>query len=153
MSSPMTSGTISRTRILHVDDNPGERLLVAEAFSELKRDYAIAAAGDGYEAIKMLRVWSISQPPTVPNLILLDVSMPRMGGLDLLAFLKQHGEWRSIPVVILTNSQRPQERSTAAELGSQGFEIKPSSFEGYLELVHRLEANVPMTRSPPSDPG
>jgi len=148
MGSRVTAAVVARTQILHVDDNPGERLLVAEAFSELKRDYAIAIAQDGYEALKLLQVWSISEPPLVPNLILLDVSMPRMGGLELLGILKQHPSWRSIPVVILTNSSRPQERSEAAALGSQGFEIKPASFEGYLELLKRIETLVPSRLDP-----
>ena len=128
--------------ILHVDDTPSERLRMAEVFRELGFSMRMRAKNDGCEAMQVLQQGAAEHPPIRSDILMLDVSMPRMGGFELLAFLKQHPDWRSIPVVILTHGHREHERTAPAQLRIRGFEIRPSSCEGNLALPHRLEACV-----------
>jgi len=129
--------------ILHIDDNPGERRLVQEVFSEIDSDCDVVGFPDGDSAITFLTNQSHTPTFALPQLILMDLHIPRMSGMELLAYFKQHPTWNAVPIVMLTNSHAPSERSKSEQMDISGFERKPGTLEGYQALAYRLAHRFP----------
>ena len=127
--------------ILMAEDDPDDRLLLVDAVDEAALHLNIEFVGDGIELLDRLhRVGSgdVADRPSLPNLILLDLNMPRMDGREALEKLKADPDLRQIPVVIFTTSQSPDDRGLVEALGAAGFMTKPSSFQDLVALVRRL---------------
>jgi chemotaxis family two-component system response regulator Rcp1 len=126
--------------ILLVEDNPGDVRLTLEAFKEGKVRNQIRAVGDGEAALCYLR----NQPPFVhaarPDLILLDLNLPRKNGHEVLAELKADELLRRIPVVVLTTSQAERDIVGSYDLHANCFITKPVDMRQFLHVVQAIES-------------
>lgn len=124
--------------ILLVEDNDGDALLTEEALSASKVHVEMDRVHHGIEALAYLRRETPFEGSPRPDLILLDLNMPKMGGQELLAIIKQDPDLRSIPVVILTTSQAEQDVLRSYELHASCFIAKPVDFVQFQKIVNEL---------------
>lgn len=123
--------------ILLVEDSPIDLDLTMRAFRTRNVDNEILVARDGEEAIKMITEWNPDDPK--PVVILLDLKIPRMNGLEVLAELKKHPVFKTVPVVVLTTSSESSDVHSAYELGANSYIIKPVDFEKFLEVARQID--------------
>jgi CheY-like chemotaxis protein len=129
---------MGRPRVLLVDDNPGDIALTQEAFAENHLDAEFVTAGGGEEAQRLLAELGDRASGPELALIVLDLNLPRINGAQLLAFCKQHPRLKLVPTVMLTTSNRAQDRDRCMELGAEDYLVKPAVFSEFLELVEGL---------------
>lgn len=122
--------------VIIIDDNPGDIALTQEAFAENGMPAEFTAAMSGDEALELLI--GLGEDPHLPDLILLDLNLPKINGLEILAFVRQHPRLASVPTVVLTTSNRAQDREQACQLGAADYLVKPAIFSEFLELVTGL---------------
>ena len=132
MSLPM-----SLPPILLVEDNPMDLDLTLRAFSKKKFSNTIHIARDGEEALSYIPRWEAGEP--VPAVILLDINLPKVNGLEVLQKLKEHPVFRRIPVVVLTSSRENSDLGTAYDLGVNSYIEKPVSFNKFIEVAEHIE--------------
>jgi len=123
--------------ILLVEDNPQDVDLTLRAFKRHQLVNPILVARDGEEALAWLPRWEAGEE--TPAVILLDLKMPRMGGLEVLERLKAHPTLRTIPVVVLTSSAEERDLQTAYRLGANSYIVKPVDFDKFIEVTGQLE--------------
>lgn len=123
--------------ILLVEDNPVDVDLTLRAFASRKFSNTVHVARDGEEALAWLPRWEAGEP--VPAVILLDLKMPRVSGLEVLQALKSHPQFRAIPVVVLTSSREDADVRTAYELGANSYIVKPVNFDKFMEVTAQIE--------------
>jgi len=124
--------------ILVVDDNPGDVRLTVEALKDGEMQNSLHTASDGVEAIAFLRRKGRYGQAPRPDLILLDLDMPRMGGLEVLAEIKADGALKDIPVVILTGSQEIEDIVKTYDLHANCFVTKPIDLEQFVRMVESV---------------
>jgi CheY-like chemotaxis protein len=110
-------------RVYLVDDDPDHVLIISRAIGETGHATEVHPVSDGEAALALLR-----QSEVVPDLILLDINMPGLSGLDVLAAIKPDARLKYIPVVMLTSSELSSDIARAYELGASGYISKPSYF-------------------------
>ncbi len=125
--------------ILLVEDNPGDVRLTREALKEAKVRNALHVATDGVEALAFLRREGPFKKAVRPNLVLLDLNLPRKNGREVLAEMKEDPELRRIPVVILTTSQAEQDIIKAYDLHVNCYINKPVDLDQFLQVVRSIE--------------
>ncbi|HWT83277.1 MAG TPA: response regulator [Candidatus Methylomirabilis sp.] len=125
--------------ILLVEDNPGDTLLTREAFKECKLQNAMHHVDDGVEAMAFLRREGPYADRPRPDLILLDLNLPRMDGREVLAEIKRDEQLKHIPVIILTTSDDERDVLKAYNLHANCFITKPISLERFLGVVRSIE--------------
>lgn len=123
--------------VLLVEDSAGDVLLTIEAFRDANPAVRINVATDGVEAMAMLRRLEPSRQAR-PDLILLDLNLPRMDGREVLASIKQDPVLRSIPTLILTTSNAETDIINSYRLGANGYLTKPVQFDDFDLLVRSL---------------
>lgn len=122
-------------RLLHVEDQPDHAFLVGRALERLNANCALVHVQDGEEALAYLR-----GPAPTPDLILLDLRLPRMDGLTLLQTVKGDPELRHIPVVILTTSAAEADRRLAGARHANSYLVKPVEPGALKELLAQVDA-------------
>ena len=127
-------------QILLVEDNEGDILLTLEAFKELKVSNTVAVVRDGAEAIEFLKKEGQFINCVMPNLILLDINMPRLNGIEVLDFIKKDEKLKKIPVVMLTTSSSDADIAACYERSANCFITKPMDFEKFLDIVQSIES-------------
>jgi chemotaxis family two-component system response regulator Rcp1 len=127
-------------QILLVEDNEGDILLTLEAFKELKVSNTVAVVRDGAEAIEFLKKEGQFINCVMPNLILLDINMPRLNGIEVLEFIKNDEKLKKIPVVMLTTSSSDADIAACYERSANCFITKPMDFEKFLDIVQSIES-------------
>jgi two-component system, chemotaxis family, response regulator Rcp1 len=125
--------------ILLVEDNEGDARLAMEAFRESTLPNKVHHVHDGIEAMAYLRKEGTYTDAPRPHLILLDLNLPRKGGMEVLAEIKEDEELKLIPVVILTISGDEKDYVRACRLQANCFFTKPIDFEQFLEVVRAIE--------------
>lgn len=123
--------------ILLVEDNPQDVDLTLRAFKRHNLANPIFVARDGEEALAWLPRWEAGE--ATPAVILLDLKLPRVGGLEVLERLKAHPQWHSIPVVVLTSSADEGDLQAAYGLGANSYIVKPVDFDKFIEVTGRIE--------------
>lgn len=123
--------------ILLVEDNPMDLDLTLRAFNKKKFSNTIQIARDGEEALAFFPRWEAGEP--VPAVILLDINLPKVNGLEVLQKLKEHPVFRRIPVVVLTSSRENSDLKTAYDLGVNSYIEKPVSFNKFIEVAEHIE--------------
>ncbi len=128
-----------QAEILMADDSPSDMAIAQEAVKSsqfLNRPHTVT---NGEEVLAFLRREGRYADAPVPDLILLDLNMPRKGGLEVLAEIKSHPQWKLIPVIVLTASQA--ERDVAAAYGHHAncYIVKPVDFDRFIEVVQFIE--------------
>jgi CheY-like chemotaxis protein len=117
--------------ILIVEDNPGDIGLLRAAFQKIDSTIELVFAGDGIDALALLR------RDHRPDLVLLDLNLPRMDGRELLALIKKDPLLRPIPVLVLTSSAAESDVRNVYDLQANGYLVKPDEYSGYLELARQ----------------
>lgn len=135
--------------ILIVEDNPLDLDLAMRAFSRRKVSNPIVVARDGEEAINLIPRWESGEP--VPAVILLDLKLPRIDGLDVLRALKAHERFRLIPIIVLTSSAEDRDISEAYKLGVNSYIVKPVDFNRFSEVCAQLEMYWFLLNTPPRE--
>ena len=120
----------AETRILLVDDSDDDIFLVREAFKDSGVAHRLDAISDGEEAMSFLR-----EDGNRPDVVLLDINMPRFSGFDVLEWVQSDPQLRDIPVVMLTTSDQPEDIRRATEAGARDYFRKPVEFSGLRELA------------------
>ena len=125
--------------VLLVEDDPGDVLMTREAFEDHKVANTLHVVGDGVEALQFLRrQGSYADAPT-PDLVLLDLNLPRMDGREVLAELKADPELRSIPVVVLTTSEAEEDVLRSYSLHANAYVTKPVDFDRFVQVVQQID--------------
>lgn len=127
--------------ILHVEDDPNDTLLLQHACRKAGIVFDLKAVSDGDQAIAYLRGiddFSDRHKYPMPQLILLDLKMPRVSGFDVLAWLRADDKLKQLPVVVLTSSNHDADIKRAYDLGAKSYLVKPVGFEALVELVKTL---------------
>lgn len=123
--------------ILLVEDNPADVDLTLRAFARRKFANVVHVARDGEEALAWLARWEAGEP--LPAVILLDLKMPRVSGLEVLRTLKSHPRFQTIPVVVLTSSSEDSDVRAAYELGANSYIVKPVNFDKFMDVAAQIE--------------
>lgn len=126
--------------ILLVEDDEVDVMNIKRAFKRHKIANPLYTAGDGLEALAMLRP-NKNQPPIVPlqrRLVLLDLNMPKMNGLEFLHALRADDQLRPTPVIVLTTSDEDKDRIEAYNLNVAGYILKPVTFVNFAEVMSTL---------------
>ncbi|MCC0178277.1 response regulator [Waterburya agarophytonicola K14] len=126
--------------ILLVEDDEVDVMNVKRAFKKYKIGNPLFVAGNGIEALNMLRS-SDGRPPQVPEcrrLVLLDLNMPKMNGLEFLSKLRDDDELKRTPVIVLTTSDEDKDRIEAYNLNVAGYILKPVTFMNFAEVMVAL---------------
>jgi CheY-like chemotaxis protein len=118
-----------------IEDDPGDVVLVREAFAEKKILNDLRVASDGVEALAMLRDESLP----LPDLILLDLNLPRKDGREVLGEIRADPRLTSIPVVVLTTSEAETDIARSYELHANAYVTKPVDLQRFLEVVREID--------------
>lgn len=125
--------------ILLVEDNPGDVRLTREALHDSKLDIRLHHAPDGVEAMRFLRREGEHAEAAIPDLVLLDLNLPRKDGREVLEEIKADERLRQIPVVILTSSEAEQDIARAYELHANCYVTKPVDLDQFITIVKSIE--------------
>jgi len=130
---------VSQVDILLVEDSPGDVRLTMEALADAKISNSINVASDGVEALEFLRREGEHANAVRPDLILLDLNMPRMDGRELLSIIKDEENLRNIPVVVLTTSQSENDILKSYDLRANCYITKPVDLDQFLVVVNSIQ--------------
>jgi two-component system, response regulator len=124
--------------ILLVEDNPDDVDLTLMAFEKSNILNEVRIARDGEEALQMLLGRDGDEPPKPPAVVLLDLNMPKVNGLEVLKQIRASEHIRRLPVVILTSSREEQDIIRGYDLGANSYIRKPVDFEKFVDAVRQL---------------
>lgn len=147
-------GTGKPLEVLLVEDSPGDVRLTQEAFREANRSVRLHVACDGVEAMAFLRRQGVHAHAPRPDLVLLDLNLPRMDGRRVLALIKEDAELRLIPTVILTTSAAEADITRSYQLSANCYLCKPVQLEAFETLVKSIndfwltKVKLPVQRHP-----
>ncbi|WP_284308813.1 MULTISPECIES: response regulator [Hydrogenophaga] len=123
--------------ILLVEDNPMDLDLTLRAFTRKRLTNMIQIARDGEEALAYMARWDAGEQ--LPAVILLDINLPKINGLEVLRQLKAHERYRRIPVVVLTSSREDRDLQTAYDIGVNSYIEKPVNFSKFMDVAEHIE--------------
>ena len=126
-------------QILLIEDNPGDIRLTQEAFSESQLSIVLNVTTDGVEGINFLKKNPPYSDAVTPDLILLDLNLPKLDGRDVLGEVKQDELLRRIPIVILTTSTAQKDIQDTYALHVNSYINKPVDFDKFFEIIQRIE--------------
>jgi CheY-like chemotaxis protein len=136
--------------VLLVEDDPGDVLMTQEAFEEHKVRNKLNVVPDGEEALAYLRREGKYAEATRPDLILLDLNLPRVDGREVLQVIKEDQDLRRIPVVVLTTSQADEDILRSYSLHANAYVTKPVDFDSFIAVVRQIdEFFVSVVKLPP----
>ena len=135
----MLSNSGSPIDILLVEDNPGDVRLTTEALKDSKVRNTLHVAADGVEALEYLRREGKFSAMTRPDLILLDLNLPRKTGIEVLAEIKEDEHLKRIPVVILTTSSAEEDIVKSYNLHANCYITKPVGLTQFINIVQSIE--------------
>jgi CheY-like chemotaxis protein len=125
--------------VLLVEDDPGDVAITREAFEENKVQNRLHVVNDGVAAMAFLRREGKYADVPMPDLILLDLNLPKMDGREVLSAIKADEVLRTIPVVVLTTSDRAEDVSTSYSLHANAYVTKPVDFARFIEVVRQID--------------
>jgi len=120
--------------ILLVEDDSVDAMTVKRAMRDLQVDHSVIHSVNGEEAMKYLT----SPDMEKPFVILLDLNMPKMNGIEFLKVMKAYPELKTIPVIVLTTSKERRDILDSFELGASGYMIKPVDYSKFVEILSRI---------------
>jgi CheY-like chemotaxis protein len=136
--------------VLLVEDDPGDVMLIREAFAENKVGNVLSVVNDGVEAMRFVRGEGDYATLERPDLVLLDLNLPRKSGAEVLAEIKGDPGLSTIPVVVLTTSQAEEDVLRSYEMHANAYVTKPVDFERFGEIVRQIdEFFVGIVKLPP----
>jgi chemotaxis family two-component system response regulator Rcp1 len=125
--------------ILLVEDNPGDVRLTREAFRESRILNELNVVGDGAAAIEYLKGNGPHKATSIPDLVLLDLNLPKLSGREVLQRIKAHELWKVIPVVVLSTSESEVDIQGCYSDHANCYITKPLAFDAFLEVVRQIE--------------
>ncbi|MDH3445590.1 MAG: response regulator [Deltaproteobacteria bacterium] len=125
--------------ILLVEDNAGDIRLALEAFKEAELPKHVNVVRDGVEALAYLRREGVYNRAPRPDLVLLDLNMPKMDGREVLRDVKSDPELKMIPIIVLTTSVAPTDIVRSYDLHANCYIQKPADYDEFLDLVRQIE--------------
>ncbi|HBC88038.1 MAG TPA: response regulator [Lentisphaeria bacterium] len=129
-------------QVFMVEDNPDDIELTLEAFKESNREFNVNVAQDGIEAMKYLRMEGEFTQRPYPDLILLDLNMPRMNGFEVLEEINKDHKLKEIPVAVLSISQSENDKSKVKNLNARAYFVKPTGLDGLFNVIQELVSIV-----------
>jgi len=144
----------ARPAILLVEDDPTAEKLALRALARAGCDAQVVVARDGVEALELLLGVAGREPPPMPALVLLDLKLPRVDGLEVLRRVRADAHARFVPIVVLTASREERDLRESYRLGANAYVRKPLDFGALTESMRALHAfwlgwNEPAPRSGP----
>lgn len=125
--------------VLLVEDDPGDVLMTREAFEEHKVANRLSVVADGVSAMAYLRKEGEHAQAPTPDLILLDLNLPRMDGREVLAAVKADERLKHIPVVVLTTSEAEEDVLRSYSLHANAYVTKPVDFDRFIQVVRQID--------------
>jgi len=125
--------------VLLVEDDPGDVLMTKEAFEDNKVANRLHVVSDGTAAMEFLRKEGEYAEAPTPDLVLLDLNLPRMDGRQVLESIKSDPDLSSIPVVVLTTSEAEDDVLRSYSLHANAYVTKPVDFERFIEVVRQID--------------
>ena len=125
--------------ILLAEDNPGDVKLTEKALEQGNIINNLHVVNDGVEAMAYLQQEGEFADAVRPDLVLLDLNMPKKDGRDVLEEMREYPELRRIPVVVLTSSEAEEDVVKSYELNANAYLTKPVDFDGFIDIVTRIE--------------
>jgi CheY-like chemotaxis protein len=125
--------------VLLVEDDPGDVLLIREAFEDNKVANSLHVVADGVEALAFMRREGVHAEAPRPDLVLLDLNLPRKDGREVLAEVKSDAALRTIPVVVLTTSQAEEDVLRSYDLHANAYVTKPVDFDRFIGVVRQID--------------
>lgn len=143
--------TITVRQILLAEDSPRDAEMVIEALDQYKLANEVVHVRDGAEALDYLfkRGPFASRPNGLPAVVLLDLKMPKVDGLEVLRQIRADRDLRFLPVVVMTSSREEQDLVRSYELGVNGYVVKPVDFMDFVEAVRMVGGYWAMVNEPP----
>jgi CheY-like chemotaxis protein len=126
-------------QVLLVEDDPGDVLMTREAFEDYKVHNQLHVVNDGEQAMAFLRQEGEYADLPRPDLVLLDLNLPRMDGRQVLDAIKSDPELSSIPVVVLTTSEAEDDVLRSYSLHANAYVTKPVDFERFIDVVRQID--------------
>src|SRR5262245_38831532 len=133
---------MKQSHILHVDDDPNGVLLFEHACRKVGLSCQLHAVSDGEEAIAYLQGanhFADRERYPLPNLVVLDLKMPRLTGFDVLTWLRQKEKCHWLPVIVLSSSNHEADVRRAYSLGANSYLVKPVAFDTLVEIVNAIQ--------------
>ena len=143
-------------QILLVEDNDDDVQLTLRAFRKSDLVSTVTVVRDGVEAFNYLLAtgeYASRNPDVLPDLVLLDIKLPRVDGVQVLERLRSHPRTRLIPIVILTSSAEPKDLLTCYTLGANSYVRKPIDFQQFTRALHQIGSYWLQTNQAPPAPG
>ncbi len=125
--------------VLLVEDDPGDVLMIREAFDENKVRNELHVCSDGEDALTFLRQEGPHEAAPRPDLVLLDLNLPRRDGREVLAEIKADDRLRTIPVVVLTTSEAEEDVLRSYALHANAYVTKPVDFDRFIDVVRQID--------------
>lgn len=125
--------------VLLVEDDPGDVLMTREAFDEHKVVNRLSVVADGVSAMAFLRKEGEHTDAPTPDLVLLDLNLPRMDGREVLAAVKADERLKHIPVVVLTTSEAEEDVLRSYSLHANAYVTKPVDFDRFIQVVRQID--------------
>ncbi|HSZ69629.1 MAG TPA: response regulator [Solirubrobacteraceae bacterium] len=139
--------------VLLVEDDPGDVLLIREAFTDQKVGNVLSVVSDGVEAMRYVRGEGDYADRERPDLVLLDLNLPRKSGAEVLAEIKGDPELSMIPVIVLTTSAAEDDIVGSYRMHANAYITKPVDFERFREIVHQIDDFfIGIVKLPPRHP-
>jgi len=132
---------VRRLTVLLVEDNPRDVRLTKRAFEQANVPHELRVVRDGDEALAYLHRegdYAAADSSPRPDMILLDLNLPRMGGHELMQHVRQDLRFRQVPIVVLTTSGRPDDVRQAYDNGANAYLLKPVEFSRFTEVIGHL---------------
>ena len=130
--------TVEEVEILLIEDNPADVELIMRALKSGNLSNRVYVARDGAEGLDFLFArgsYAGRSDAALPKVVLLDLKLPRVGGLEVLRQLKEDARTRKVPVVVLTSSNEAPDIETSYNLGANSYIVKPVEFEAFVQAV------------------
>jgi chemotaxis family two-component system response regulator Rcp1 len=128
-----------KPRILLVEDNPGDIRLTQEALKESHIEITLDVVSDGEQAVDFLMQRNKYVDSVRPNIILLDLNLPKKNGIEVLKEIKAHDLLKRIPVIVLTTSDAEHDISKAYDLHANCYILKPVDFDDFANVIKLIE--------------
>ena len=148
-ATPSRESTVPMYPVLIVEDNDMDLDLCLQAFAEHSVANSILTCRDGEEALAFIDAHPDREDPQLPLLVLLDLRLPKVDGIDVLRHAREHPVWKQVPFVILTTSSDNADITRAYELGVNSYIIKPVDFTSFAEVVKNIKIYWLLTNRPP----
>lgn len=138
---PNATATTPRATVLLIEDNLADQEMSRRAFARVDAAIRLVIVDDGEQALDYLLqrdIYSLPAGAPRPDLVLLDLNLPKLSGKDLISRIRQHNEIRHVPLLVLTTSQADEDVLESYRLGCNSYLVKPSRFDQFVATVERV---------------